>query len=170
MGRGLAIRTDIPAEELRRLASKERVNRTARRMLAVANALDGWSRADAASAAGMERQALRDAVVRFNEEGVAGLTDRRVSTRPPALSEGEIALLADRIYRGPDPEVDGVCSWTLLDLTAWIEDRFGKTLWPQSLSRILRREGFSRQKTRPVHPKVPRTAQAEFEKRGCAAR
>ena len=152
MGGGLAIRTDIPAEELRRLASKERVNRTARRMLAVAYALDGWSRADAASAARMERQALRDAVVRFNEEDVAGLTDRRVSTRPTALSEGEIALLADRIYRGPDPEVDGVCSWTLVDLTALIEDRFGKTLWPQSLSRILHREGFSRQKTRPVHP------------------
>ena len=169
MGRGLAIRADIPAEELRRLAAKESVNRTARRLLAIANALDGWSRADAAAAAGMERQALRDAVVRFNAEGVAGLTDKRAPTRPPALSETEIALLAERIYRGPNP-VDGVSSWTLVDLTAWIKERFGKELWPQSLSRILRREGFSRQKTRPVHPKVSRKAQAEFEKRGSCRR
>ena len=51
-------------------------------MLAIANALEGalegMSRADAAGAArhratGIERQALRDAVVRFNAEGLAGL-------------------------------------------------------------------------------------------------
>ncbi|MEM8552765.1 MAG: winged helix-turn-helix domain-containing protein [Pseudomonadota bacterium] len=166
MGRGLAIRADITAQELRRLAAKEGSNRTARRMPAIANALDGWSRADGAVAAGMERQALRDAVLRFNAEGVAGLKDKRGTTRPPALTDGELALLAERIYRGPDPEVDGVCSWTLIDLTAWIKERFDKELWPQSLSRILRREGFSRQKTRPVHPKVSLKAQGDFEKRG----
>lgn len=166
MGRGLAIRTDISADELRRLAAQEGVNRTARRMLAIANALDGWSRKDAAVAAGMERQALRDAVVRFNGEGLAGLADRRVRTRPPALDESELALLAERIYRGPDPKVDSVSSWTLPDLCAWIAQRFDKELWPQSLSRILRREGFSRQKTRPVHPKVSPKAQRDFEKRG----
>jgi hypothetical protein len=38
-------------------------------MLAIANALEGMSRADAARLAGMERQALRDAVVRYNAEG-----------------------------------------------------------------------------------------------------
>ena len=38
------------------------------RLLALANALDGMSRADAARAAGIERQALRDAVVRYSPE------------------------------------------------------------------------------------------------------
>ncbi|MEM7695437.1 MAG: hypothetical protein AAF318_13375 [Pseudomonadota bacterium] len=57
MGLGLALRTDIAPEELRRLADKESTNRTARRMLGIANAMDGWSRADPAAAAGMERQA-----------------------------------------------------------------------------------------------------------------
>ena len=82
----------------------------------------------------------------------------------------ELALLADRIFRGPNPERDGVSSWTLPDLCRWIEARFDKRIIPQSLSRILRREGFSRQKTRPTHPKTDEKAQRRFAKRGSATR
>jgi transposase len=41
--------------------------------LAIANALGGMSRAEAAASAGMDRQTLRDWVIRYNEHGVAGL-------------------------------------------------------------------------------------------------
>ena len=112
----LAIRADLSAEVLRGRARKERNGHASRRMLAIACALDGMSRADAARVAGMERQALRDAMVRYNAEGLTGLYDRRGQDRPPALDEGEIALLAARIYRGPDPKVDGMSVWTLPDL------------------------------------------------------
>jgi transposase len=128
------------------------------------------SRADAATAAGMERQALRDAVVRYNAEGPEGVRDRPLPGRPPALSEAELALLFDRIFPGPNPQTDGVSSWTLPDLCRWLEARFDKRLTPQSLSRILRREGFSRQKVRPTHPKADEAAQRRFEKRGFARR
>ena len=69
MGRGLAIKMGIatPAD-LRRLAKGERRPRTGQRLLAIANAMDGMSRAEAVRAAGIERQALRDAVLRFNAE------------------------------------------------------------------------------------------------------
>jgi winged helix-turn helix protein len=40
------------------------------------------SRAEEARAAGIERQALRDAVLRFNAEGLAGLVDRPYGRRP----------------------------------------------------------------------------------------
>ena len=170
MGRGLAINDALPARELRRLAFRERSARSAKRMLAIANALDGMSRADAAAAAGIERQALRDAVTRYNAEGLAGLVDRRGAGRRRPLTESELALLAERIFKGPDPKVDGVSTWTLPDLTAFIKERFGKAITPQSLSRILRREGFSRQKARPIHPKASANARAEFEKRGFAVR
>lgn len=170
MGRVLEIRRDISARALRTRAARERSNRAARRMLAIANALDGMTRAKAAKAAGMERQALRDAITRYNAEGLAGLYDRPTRGRPPALSEAEFALLANRIFRGPDPEKDGISAWTLSDLCRWIEARFAKRLSPQSLSRILRREGFSRQKTRPTHPKTDEAAQRRFEKGGFARR
>ncbi|WP_018261126.1 helix-turn-helix domain-containing protein [Methylobacterium sp. WSM2598] len=102
---GLTIRTDLAsAAALRRLARREPRRRTMQRLLAVANALEGMSRAEAARAAGMERQALRDAVIRFNAEGLAGLVDRPHGHRREILSEGEQAVLVQRILVGPDPE------------------------------------------------------------------
>jgi hypothetical protein len=52
MGTALAIRTDIEAEELRRLARLEGDGRIACRLLALANVLDGLSREAAARQAG----------------------------------------------------------------------------------------------------------------------
>jgi hypothetical protein len=60
MGAALSIRDDIPAAELRRLARLEDDGRVACRLLALANAVDGMSRAAAAERAGMDRQTLRD--------------------------------------------------------------------------------------------------------------
>src|SRR3712207_9051178 len=65
---GLAIRGDLSAADLRALARRERSRPAAVRMYAVANALEGMTRAEAARLAGLERQALRDAVVRYNAD------------------------------------------------------------------------------------------------------
>ncbi len=168
MGTALTIRDDLPPEALRRHARREPNRRAALRMLAIANALEGMSRAEAARLAGMGRQALRDAVVRYNAEGLAGLYDRPKPGRPPRLSEAEQAALAARVFRGPDPKQDGVSAWTRADLCAWLEARFGRPFHPSSLSRVLKRLDLSRQKTRPVHPEADPAAQARFTKRGCA--
>jgi transposase len=168
MGAALSIRDDLPPEALRRQARQEANRRAALRMLAIANALEGMSRAEAARLAGMERQALRDAVVRYNAEGPAGLHDRPKPGRPERLSEAEQAALAARVFRGPDPERDGVAAWTRADLCGWLEERFGKVFHPSSLSRVLRRLTLSRQKTRSVHPEADPKAQERFRKRGCA--
>jgi transposase len=47
---------------------------------------------------------------------------------------------------------------------------FDGLLPPHSLSRILRREGFSRQKKRPTHPKTDEQARRRFEKGGSRRR
>lgn len=169
MGRGLAIRPDLATpRELRALAKKERSGRTAQRMLAIANALEGMSRADAARVAGIERQSLRHAVIRFNAEGLAGLIDRPHGYRPETLSEAEQAMPVHRVLVGPDPERGEPSSWTLPDLCRFIEERFGKTMCPQSMSRVVRRLGLSRQKARASHPRRDANAAAAFEKRGFA--
>ena len=72
----LIIRTNISIETLRRQARFERDGRVAARLLAIANALSGMSRAEAARTTGMDRQTLRDWVVRFNAGGL-GLRDRK---------------------------------------------------------------------------------------------
>jgi transposase len=123
--KGLAIRDDVAASELRRLARRERDRAAAARMLAIAGALEGLSRAEAARLAGMERQALRDAVRRYNAEGLAGLHDRARSGRPSRLDEERRAELRKRVLAGPDVERRGVSAWTLADLCQEVEERWG---------------------------------------------
>jgi transposase len=117
----------------------------------------------------MERQALRDAVVRYNAEGLEGLCDRPKPGRPAALTEAEQALLLATIFRGPDRTRYGCVDWTLPALCRWIENRFAKRLHPASLSRILRRLDLSRQKTRPLHPQADERANTAFVKGGSCA-
>ena len=69
-------RNDHSAAELRRAAQAKAGVPAARRMLALAHVLDGRSRSEAAAAAGMDRQTLRDWVHRYNAEGLDGLHDR----------------------------------------------------------------------------------------------
>jgi putative transposase len=136
-------------------------------MYAIAHALEGMSRAEAARLAGMERQALRDAVVHYNVEGLSGLLDRPKGHPPQRLTDGEQATLMAVIFKGPDPNRDGVCAWTRADLCRWMQEHLGKSMHPSSLSRVLRRMGLSRQKARPVHPRSDPKAQEQFAKRGC---
>jgi transposase len=160
----LAIRQDRSAAELRRLSRREPDRRAAMRLLAIANALDGLSRAEAARLAGMERQALRDAVIRYNAEGPQGLHDRPRPGRPEALTPGRQAALKAWVLRGPDPERDGVSAWRLADIRDHAERAYGVRYSEWGISRLLKRLGLSRQKARPRHPEGSAAAMAAFEK------
>jgi len=164
MGARLAIRQDIPAEELRRLARQETAGRVACRLLGVANALDGMRREQAARQAGMDRQTLRDWVIRFNAEGVEGLRDRPKSGRPPWLDEGQMAAFRALVLRGPDPERDGVSTWRAKDLCRIVDQRFGVVYSENGMLRLLHDLDLSWQKARPIHPEADRKAQARFKK------
>ena len=79
-------RGELSADELRLAARRTKDNCQARRLLALAQVLDGYSRSAAALAGGMDRQTLRDGMHRYNAEGVEGLCDRPRSGRPPRVS------------------------------------------------------------------------------------
>ncbi len=69
----ITLRDDYNGSKLRGLATCSRDPRQVRRLLALAAAYDGMSRADAAKVGGMDRQTLRDWALRFNEDGPDGL-------------------------------------------------------------------------------------------------
>ena len=85
MGQAIAVRTDYTAGEVRRLATRAKDAAQARRLLAIAAVLEGASREDAAEIAGMDRQTLRDWVIRFNERGPDGLINIPSPGVPPKL-------------------------------------------------------------------------------------
>jgi hypothetical protein len=75
----------------------------------------------------MERQASRDAVVRYNAEGLAGLTDRPKGRPRRRLTAAEEADLVAAILRRPGPDTDGCCAWSRADLCRWLATNTGKT-------------------------------------------
>lgn len=160
----LTIRKDRTPAMLRKLAKAESDVRVARRLLAIANALDGMSREAAARSAGMDRQTLRDWVIRYNEDGIDGLLDRWGEGRPPTYSAAEQAELMRIVLAGPNPETSGLSAYTLEDLADICTERFGKRMHPWALGRLLKRLGFSRQKTRPSHPFKDPAAATAFKK------
>jgi transposase len=165
--KGLPIRGDVPAAELRRPARRERNRAAAARMQAIAGALEGMTRAEAARLAGMERQALRDAVVRYNAEGLAGLYSRPSPGRGSRLDEEQRAALRRLVLDGPDVEATGLSAWTLPELCREVEARWGVAYHPSHMGKLMHRLGLSWQKARPSHPKADAAAREAFARGGC---
>ena len=160
----LPIRGDLSPEELRQRARREDDGRVSRRLLAIANALDGMSREMAARAAGMDRQTLRDWVTRYNQGGVTALSDAWGNGRPCWLSQGQQAALRAIILAGPDPATDGVSTWRVVDLCEIVRDRFGIGYSESGLAKLLHALDLSWQTPRPQHPDSDPAAQAAFKK------
>ena len=157
-------RMDLSGSDLRQAARRVGDPTQARRLLAIALVFDGWSRTDAARAAGMDRQTLRDWVHRYNAEGVDGLRDRPRSGRPPQLTPEHFAELEQWVEAGPDVAVDGVVRWRCVDLRDKLAERFVVALSERSVARILNKRGFRRLSPRPRHPKADEAAQDAFKK------
>ena len=165
-GRPMEItRTEFSASELRRAAARSWDADAARRMLAIALVLEGKSRKEAAESCGMDRQTLRDWVIRYNEGGLAGLSDR-VSPGPAfRLSSEQMAELATIVEAGPDPAVNHVVRWRRVDLRQVIAKRWGVEFHERTVGKLLHRLGFAKLSVRPKHPKTDPAAQAEWEKK-----
>ncbi len=127
-------RQDFTAARLRSEASRAPDVGSALRMLALALVLEGKSRTEAATSCGMDRQTLRDWVHRYNAEGLAGLTDRPRSGRPPRLRAAQEA------------------------------ERFGVELAERTVAKLLKKLRFTRLSPRPYHPKKNAEAQEAFKK------
>jgi transposase len=133
-------------------------------MLALALVLEGRSRKEAAESCGMDRQTLRDWVIRYNAEGLAGLSDRVPPGPAFRLTPEQMAELATTVEAGPDPTVDRVVRWRRVDLRRAISERWGVEFHERSVGKLLHRLGFAKLSVRPKHPQTDPAAQAEWEK------
>jgi len=168
MGSAVKVRMDYSADELRRLARSSKDVRKSSRLLSIAAVLDGMSRAEAAKIGGMDRQTLRDWVHRFNEAGPVGLVDQWSPGPPSRLSPEQQAELARIVETGPDPAVDGVVRWRLIDLQRVIKERFGVDYDARYVGKLLDKLDFSHVSARPRHPAQDVHIVEEFKKTGHA--
>ncbi len=158
-------RLEHDSDALRQHAGRTSAAAVARRLLALAGVLEGHSRADAAKSCGMDRQTLRDWVIRYNEQGIAGLSDLPKRGGAAAkLSVEEKAMLAGWVQQGPDLAEDGVMRWRLCDLRERILARFFVVMDERSVGRILKTLTFSHMSVRPRHPQADAEAQEAHKK------
>ena len=101
MGQAIAVRSDYTSREVRRFAKQSNNVWQARRLLAIAAVLEGASREEAAKIGGMERQTLRDWVIRFNDEAPEGLSNKPSPGAPCKLHAEHKEFLARLIDEGP---------------------------------------------------------------------
>ena len=152
MPAAVTLRPDFDAVTLRSLAKSCGNAKQSRRLLSIAAIYDGMSRGDAAKVGGMDRQILRDWVLRFNAEGPEGLIDRKAPGPRRRLSEDQMKALGAIVETGPDPAVHGVVRWRRCDLQKLIEERFGVIYKERAISNLLADLGYSRISGRPQHP------------------
>ena len=149
MGQAIALRSDYTADQLRRLARQTKDVAQAGRPLAIAAILDGASRAEAARIGGMDRQTLRDWVIRFNEQGADGLINVPAPGAPAKLNTEHRAFLARIVDEGPSPPIDGVVRWRACDLIMRLHEEFGISVSDDTVYRALKDLGFSHVSARP---------------------
>ena len=157
-------RTEYTALDLRGIAGKCNDGAQVRRLLALAQVLDGRSRTEAAEQNGMDRQTLRDWVHRYNDAGVAGLESRKSPGAAPALTAAQRAELRQLVIAGPDPERDEVVRWRCADLGREVARRFNVEVHESTIGKWLRQLRLTRLQPRPVHPKKDPAAEEAFKK------
>ena len=157
-------REGLDGAGFRREAARCADGSAARRMLALAQVMDGASRGEAARLAGMDRQTLRDWVHRYNSEGLAGLWDRPHPGPPTRLTPEQLAKLTAIVEAGPNPDKHKVIRWRRVDLQAVIEELFNVKLHERSVGKILKKLNFRKITVRPQHPKSNPEVQEEFKK------
>src|SRR6184192_1909609 len=164
MGTAIAVRRDYSSRELRRLATRVKDAAQARRLLAIAAVLNGSSREEAAEIGGMDRQTLRDWVIRFNEEGPDGLVNIPSPGVPPKLDDTHKAFLARIVEEGPIPAVHSVVRWRACDLIMRLHEEFGLSVSDDTIYRALKELGFAHVSARPKAYKQDAEAVQTFKK------
>src|SRR5919198_1152044 len=149
MGQAIPVRTGYTAGDVRRFAKRAKDAAQARRLLAIAAVLDGALREEAAKIGGMDRQTLRDWVIRFNAQGADGLINIPSPGMPPKLNARHKAFLARIVEEGPIAAIHGVVRWRACDLIMRLHEEFGLSVSDDTIYRALKNLGFSHVSARP---------------------
>ena len=164
MGQAIAVRTDFTAGEVRRFARRAKDAAQARRLLAIAAVLDGASREDAAEIGGMDRQTLRDWVIRFNEQGPDGLINIPSRACRPSSARSTGPFWPGSWRRVRSQRSHGVVRWRACDLIMRLHEEFGLSVSDDTIYRALKDLGFSHVSARPKAYKQDPDAMEAFKK------
>ncbi len=122
----------------------------------------GMERTQVLELSAYSETSLWQTVKRYNEEGLAGLRDRRHSNpgAPTLLSDAEMLLLAQNVRKD---YAEGKV-WNGAKVVRWLKEELGKEVHERRAYEYLAAIGFSAQEPRPTHAKADRVEQERFKK------
>jgi transposase len=112
----------------------------------------------------MDRQTLRDWVIRFNEQGADGLINIPSPGMPPKLNAIYKAFLAQIVEEGPIAAIHGVVRWRACDLIMRLHEEFGLSVSDDTIYRALKNLGFAHVSARPKAYKQSAEVMDAFKK------
>ena len=97
------VEAHLPLEELKRLEREEKDADRARRMRIVILAVEGWTAPAVAMAVGLSRRICQRWFARYNQDGLAGLDDRRGREPQQPLSDEQEQAFRRRLCPSRSP-------------------------------------------------------------------
>ncbi len=168
MPRRITLAPHLSVEELGQCYKHATTPAVARRYHALWLIGQGQTAQAAAALVGLSDKWVRALVHRYNQLGVAGLTDRRTQHRgrAPLLAPDQQHALAQALQT---PPAEGG-SWTGGKVAAWIARITGRPTHPQRGWDYLRRLDYSPQRPRPRHAEAASAEdQASWQKNSSSA-
>ena len=165
MAHGIALQSTHDGGWFRKQATRVKDAAQARRLLALGAVADGYSRAEAAKAGGMDRQTLRDWVHRFNEGGVEALINRHAGAPPRKLTPAQELEIIKLLDMAPEPEVHGCVRWRISDLCEYAWREWRVIIRGTAMSSVLKRHGYSLLTARPKGYNSDPKAIEQFKKK-----
>ena len=103
-------------------------------------------------------------IERFEDRGLAGLTEGDRPGRPARLTPVQLGEIERILRRTPREEGLGVTLWDGKTLSAWIQREQGVELGVRQCQRLFRQLGFRLRKPRPAIAKADRALQTAHKK------
>ena len=155
------VKDHLPFSELLRLARAEKDADRSKRLRIVILASEGWTARAVAMAVGLTRRICQRWVRRYNEEGLAGLDDRRGRQPRLPLTPEQQEQVRRRLNAGPTVQ-DEVCSLRGKDVQRILAQEFNLLRSLAGVYCLLHRLGYSHLRPRPRHRRADPEKQAAF--------
>lgn len=122
------------------------------RLRAVSEALKGTSAERIAHRLFVSTRSVTRWIQRWNQAGEEGLWDKPRPGQPQKLTVAQQTELFAHLERGPSEE-EGRSRYRLIDLCAFVKERFGVLMKKGGMQNLLFRHGYRVLRARPVHAK-----------------
>jgi transposase len=125
--------------------------------------MEGWTAPAVATAVGLSRRICQRWVARYNQNGLAGLDDRRGREPQLPLSTEQEQAFRRRLEAGPTAK-EAVCSLRGKDFQRILAEEFNVLRSLPSVYWLLHRLGYSYLRPRPRHRKADPEALDKFKR------